>query len=106
MATALFSFKIDNDKVSVLHVFFGEDDAKAEANLKAHADVCPKFGPAYRGGKTVQIETEITELPPADPDELAEWLDDEFNFDGDDETDEGDDAGEEEEDDEEEDDEK
>jgi len=98
MATALFSFKIDNDKVSVLHVFFGEDDAEAEANLKAHAEVCPKFGPAFRGGKTVEIPIEITELPPTDPDELQEWVDDEFGLDGDDEED---DDGEEEEDDEE-----
>jgi hypothetical protein len=99
MASAIFSFKIDGDKVGVLHVFFGKDDAEAEANLKAHADACPKFGPAYRGGKTVEIPTEITELPPADPDELQEWLDDEFNFgDDDEEDDEEDDTGEEEED--------
>ncbi len=78
MPTAIFSFKIDSDKVSVAHIFFGEDDAEAEASLKAHAEICPKFGPAYRGGKTVEIPVDMTELPPVDPDELQDWLDDEF----------------------------
>jgi hypothetical protein len=76
MPTAVFSFKIDPDsQVRVLHVFFGETKAAAEADLKAHADACPKFGPAWRGNQTIEYAREVTSLPPADGDELEEWLD-------------------------------
>jgi hypothetical protein len=77
MATALWSVKIDRDgKIRVAHVFFGEDDAEAEANLKAHAEICPKFGPAYKNKETVEIPVELDELPEGDEEEIAAWLDD------------------------------
>jgi hypothetical protein len=76
MPTALFSFKIDPDsQVRVLHVFFGETKAAAEADLRAHAEACPKFGPAWRANQTIEYAREVPELPPSDGDELEEWLD-------------------------------
>jgi hypothetical protein len=101
MATALFSFIFDGKSAPRLgHMTFGDDDVAADAALEAHAEICPKFGPAFRGKKTVQIYVEISELPPADEEALQEWFDDEFNLGEDDE--EEDDAGEEEEDEEDE----
>jgi hypothetical protein len=77
MASAIYSFKIDKDqKIRVIHVFLGKDDAEAEANLKAHADACPKFGPAFRNKETVEIPVELDDLPEGDEEALTEWLDD------------------------------
>ena len=76
MAIALISFKVDPDgKVRVAHIFFAASQAAAEAELRQHADVCPKFGPAWRGNQTIEFAREIPELPPADGDDLEEWLD-------------------------------
>lgn len=77
MATALYSFKLDTDgKIRVAHVFFGKDDAEAEANMIAHANICPKFGPAVRNKETVEIPVEIDEIPEGDEEAIQEWLDD------------------------------
>jgi hypothetical protein len=76
MFTAVFSFKLDADgQVRVAHVFFGETKAAAEAELRAHAEACPKFGPAWRGNQTIEYAREVTSAPPADGDDLEEWLD-------------------------------
>jgi hypothetical protein len=76
MPTALYSFKLDSDgKIRVAHVFFGEDDAEAEANLIAHADICPKFGPAFKKKETVEIPVEIDTIPEGDEDAIDDWLD-------------------------------
>lgn len=86
MADAIYSFKLDTDgKIRVIHVFLGKDEAEAEANLKAHADVCPKFGPAYRNKETVEIPVELDELPEGDEEALGEWLDDLLNLEPEDE---------------------
>jgi hypothetical protein len=86
MASALFSFKRDKDKkISVLHVFFGKDDDDAQKTLEAHAEICPKFGPAYRGKETVEIPVEIDSLPEGDDEELQEWIDDLMDLEEDDE---------------------
>jgi hypothetical protein len=86
MASAIYSFKIDKDqKIRVIHVFLGEDDAEAEANLKAHAEACPKFGPAYRNKETVEIPVELDDLPEGDEEALTEWLDDLLDLEPDDE---------------------
>src|SRR5258708_26379194 len=86
MADAIYSFKLDADgKIRVIHVFLGEDEAEAEANLKAHADACPKFGPAYRNKETVEIPVELDELPEGDEEALGEWLDDLLDLESDDE---------------------
>lgn len=74
--TAVFSFKIEPDgSVAIAHVFFGATKAAAEALMRHHAEICPKYGPAFRGGETIEFAREITQLPPADGDELEEWLD-------------------------------
>ena len=99
MPAAIYSFKIDSDgEIRVLHVFFGKNEAEAEANLKSHADVCPKFGPAYKKKETVEIPVELDTLPEGDEDEIGEWLDDLMGLEPDEEDDEeGDDEEEEEE---------
>jgi hypothetical protein len=77
MPTALYSFKLDKDgKIRVAHVFFGDSEAEAEANLTAHAGICPKFGPAFQNKETVEIPVEIEDLPEGDEEALQEWLDD------------------------------
>jgi hypothetical protein len=74
--TAIFSFKIDEDgKVAVGHIFFGATKAAAEAGMRQHAEICPKYGPAWRTNQTTEFAREIEELPPADGDALEEWLD-------------------------------
>ena len=77
--TALFSFKRDKDgKIRVCHIFFGEDEDQAEKNLQEHAEICPKFGPAYQADETVEIPVEVTELPEGDQDDLEAWIDEEL----------------------------
>jgi hypothetical protein len=89
MASAIYSFKLDTDgKIRVIHVFLGEDDAEAEKNLKAHADVCPKYGPAFRNKETVEIPVELDDLPEGDEEALTEWLDDLLDLEPEDEEDE------------------
>jgi hypothetical protein len=74
--TAIFSFKIEADgSVSIAHVFFGATKAAAEAMMRQHAEICPKYGPAWRTNQTIEFAREIAELPPADGDALEEWLD-------------------------------
>ncbi len=76
MPAALFSFKVDPDgQVRIAHVFFGPTKAAAEAELRQHAEVCPKFGPAYKANQTIEYARELVDLPPSDGDELEEWLD-------------------------------
>lgn len=103
MPKAVISFKIDQDgaqrTVRLAHITFAETQAEADAEMAGHADICPKFGPAFRKGETVEFIREIEELPPADPDELEAWLDaflaelgddlDDVDDDDDDEDDEG-----------------
>jgi hypothetical protein len=79
MPTAVFSFKVDADgQVRLAHVFFASSKATAEAEMRGHAEICPKYGPALRTNQTIEFAREIPELPPADGDDLEEWLDDCF----------------------------
>lgn len=88
MPTALYSFKIDTDgKIRVAHVFFGDTEAEARANLKAHADVCPKFGPAYKHKETVEIPVDVDDIPEGDEEAIGEWLDDLLDLEDDEEDD-------------------
>jgi hypothetical protein len=76
MATALYSFKVDDDgKVRVGHVFFGATEAAARKALEEHAATCPKFGPAHRAGDTIEIAEELDALPAPDEESLKEFLD-------------------------------
>jgi|SRR5579864_532869 len=98
MATALYSFKIEKDgEIRVAHVFFGKTEAEAESNLKAHADVCPKFGPAFKNKETVEIPVEVDDLPEGDEDAIAAWLDDLLDLEADEDDEEDDEPEEEEE---------
>lgn len=75
MATALYSFKVDDDgKVRVGHVFFGLTEAAARKALEEHAAVCPKFGPAHRGDATIEMTEELDALPAPDEESLKEFL--------------------------------
>jgi hypothetical protein len=74
MPTVIISFKKDDR--SMAHLFFGPGKASAEEKMRGHAEICPKYGPAFRNNETVEFLREIEELPPSDPDELEEWVDD------------------------------
>ena len=74
MATALFSFKkLSNGRV-MFHGFLAPSQATAEADMKAHAEGCPDFGPAFRADQTIEIVQEVESLPDFDGDDLEEWL--------------------------------
>jgi alkanesulfonate monooxygenase SsuD/methylene tetrahydromethanopterin reductase-like flavin-dependent oxidoreductase (luciferase family) len=75
MATAIYSVKIEhNNAIRVIHIFLGETEEEAQAALEAHANECPKFGPAYRNGRTIELSADVDELPEADEDSLEEFL--------------------------------
>jgi hypothetical protein len=75
MASAIYSFKVDQDgKIRIGHIFFGKNDDEAWANLEGHADICPKFGPAYQASETIEIETTIDAIPDADVEELEDFI--------------------------------
>jgi hypothetical protein len=79
MPTAIFSFKVDADgKVRIAHVFFASNKTTAESEMRGHAEICPKYGPAFNTNQTIEFARDIPELPPADGDELEEWLDEIF----------------------------
>jgi hypothetical protein len=73
MPTLILSFKKDDR--SMAHVFFGAGKSAAEAAMHGHAEICPKYGPAFRAQETVEYLHEIDELPPTNVDELAQWVD-------------------------------
>ena len=76
MPTAIFSFKIEPDgTIAIAHVFFGATKTAAEAAMRQHAEICPKYGPAWRTNQTIEFAREINAMPPADGDDLEEWLD-------------------------------
>jgi hypothetical protein len=61
-------------KVRLIHIALGETKAAAEAELAAHADICPKFGPAFRDGHTLEFPVDVQDLPEGNDDDLEEWL--------------------------------
>lgn len=88
MPTLLLSFKkLENGHI-LLHGFLAPSQPAAEADMKAHAEGCPDFGPAFRGGKTIEFDREVDRLPEFDGDDLEEWIDEklvlELDEDGDD----------------------
>jgi hypothetical protein len=75
MPSAIYSFKVDPDgEIRIGHIFFGKDDDEAWANLESHAEVCPKFGPAYQASETIEVETEIDAIPDADVEDLEDFI--------------------------------
>ena len=75
MAIALISLKKDaGGKVRLIHIALGETKAAAEQELREHADICPKFGPAFREGHTLEFPVDVQDLPEGNDDDLEEWL--------------------------------
>ena len=74
MPTVLFSFKKLANGHMMFHGFTGPAQPAAEADMKAHAEGCPDFGPAFRADQTIEIVREVESLPDFDGDELEEWL--------------------------------
>lgn len=80
MAIALHSFKIDNDgRVRVQHTFYADSEDEAQEMLEQHAEICPKFGPAFAAKDTVEIYEEIDCLPT--PDTVDEFVAGDFDED-------------------------
>lgn len=74
MAIAIYSAKPGkNGKTGVLHVFFGETSEEAWKALEDHADICPKFGPAYAENKTIEVEVEFDAVPDFDEMSIEEF---------------------------------
>lgn len=64
MPVALHAHKVDADgEIRVTHIFYGATEEDAQSGLDAHADICPKFGPADREGDVITVFEEIDELP-------------------------------------------
>jgi hypothetical protein len=81
MAILLLSFKLENGKVGVVHGFFGRTQGEAEMAMAQHAEICPKFGPAYRADETVEFPVDVESIPEGDGDAIEEWLE-EFQGEG------------------------
>jgi hypothetical protein len=75
MAVARYSAKIDSDgRVRVIHIFLGANESTVDAAQQKHADGCKAYGPAYEEEKTIDIDVEVDELPEADEESIAEFL--------------------------------
>lgn len=89
MPVKLNSYKVDPDgEIRVLHTFFAETDEEAESMMQQHGDGCAAFGPALKGGSTIEIFEDIgeDEMPiAADLAEIADAQDDEPEEDDDEE---------------------
>jgi hypothetical protein len=70
----------------LLHGFLAKP-AAAEKMQKAHAEICPQYGPAFKEGETIEEEIEIEKIPDFDADSIAEWVEDLFCLDDDDDGD-------------------
>ena len=75
MAIALVSLKKEmGGRVRLIHIALGATQSEAEAELRGHADICPKFGPAFRDDKTLEFPVDVEDLPEGDDDDLEKWL--------------------------------
>lgn len=75
MPFAIHSFKVDADgRIRIAHVFYGRDEDEAVKHLEEHADICPKYGPAYKADQTIEVGMEIDELPQPDETALQEFV--------------------------------
>lgn len=95
MPTALISFKKTSDGHILFHGFLAPSDSVAEKMQKAHADICPQYGPALKNDETFDFSIDVDELPQFDEESLADWIDEIFGLEGDEED--GEEEGEEEE---------
>lgn len=98
MPVKLNSYKVDPDgEIRVLHTFFADTDEEAEAMMQQHGDGCAAFGPALKGGSTIEIYEDVDEEEMPDAGELAEIAEAQEEEEGDDEEDEPEEGDEEEE---------
>lgn len=75
MAFAIYSSKPGkHGRVGITHVFFGEDEDEAWEALEAHAEICPKFGPAYQASETIETVVEIDAIPEFDTNDLEDFF--------------------------------
>jgi hypothetical protein len=76
MPIAIYSAKPGTHGLcGIIHVFFGQTEAAARQAMEDHADICPKYGPAYREGKTIEVIAEIDEIPAFDERSIEEFAD-------------------------------
>lgn len=89
MPMMLLSFKKNSNGRIMFHGFLAPGERDAEKDLEGHAGVCPQFGPAHRNGETIDQAIEIDELPEFDEESIAEFCDDLFGLEDEDEEDMG-----------------
>ncbi len=80
MPVTLFSFKKNTDGTIMFHGFLAPSDKVAEKMEKAHAAICPHFGPALAKGETIEQLVDVDTLPEFDEDSIGEWLDEMFGL--------------------------
>ena len=80
MPILLLSFKRNSDSSIVIHGFLTPNEKTSEKELQAHAGACPKFGPEFRAGNTIEQVIDVDSIPEFDEDAIGEWLDDEFGI--------------------------
>jgi len=75
MAIAIYSSKPGkHGRTDLTHIFYGDDEDEAWAKLEAHAEICPKFGPAYQASETIESVVEIDEIPEFSDDALDDFF--------------------------------
>lgn len=85
MPIMLLSFKkVPGTSGILLHGFLAPNESTAEKMEKAHADVCPSFGPVFRAGETIEHVIEVEEIPAFDETAIEEWIEDMFSLDSED----------------------
>jgi hypothetical protein len=61
---ALRAYKIEpSGDVDVEHVFYGETRRACEEKLERHADICPRFGPAFKNEEVITVFAPVKHLP-------------------------------------------
>jgi hypothetical protein len=91
MPTLLLSFKRGDRGEILIHGTLAPSETRAAAMMQEHADICPKFGPAFKGDETIEEEIEVESIPEFNEEAIAEWIAEVFETDSDeDDDDEGD----------------
>jgi hypothetical protein len=88
MPAVLYSFRKLSSGRIMFHGFIAPNGKQAAADLAAHADMCPQFGPAHKAGNTIDIEVETDEIPEYEEASLEEFLELDSEDDEDEEDDE------------------
>jgi hypothetical protein len=86
MATLLLSFKRGDRGEILIHGTLAPTSARSAKMMEEHADICPKFGPAYKNDETIEEEIEVDSIPEFDADAIGEWVAEMFEAESDDES--------------------